>query len=188
MIIIGQTIVSEELLEKRFQCDVKKCKGICCVEGDAGAPLEASEIPQMEDALEAVKPYMEAKGLEVVEEEGVWNKDSQGELVTPLVEGRECAFAVFRNGIALCAFEQAYEDGKTAFKKPISCHLYPIRVQKGGTYEQLHYHRWEICKSAVKCGIKKDVPVFRFLKDALVRKYGEDWYEQLEWLSGQPSL
>lgn len=182
MIVIGDVVVSEEILEERFHCDVSKCKGMCCVDGDAGAPLEHSEIPQMQENLETVKPFMEKKGIDTVEEMGVWDRDGLGEKVTPLVDTEECAFAVFEeNGIVSCAFEKAYFAGKSSFRKPISCHLYPIRISKAGHFDQLQYHAWSICKTAIPCGKRKDMPVFRFVKDALIRKYGEAWFEQMEY-------
>ncbi|MCB0430357.1 MAG: DUF3109 family protein [Flavobacteriales bacterium] len=181
MIVIDSTLVSEELLETRFHCDLGKCHGECCVQGDAGAPLDASEIPILEEVYDDVKPYMAEKGIAAVDKQGVAVQDNHGEWVTPLVENKECAFVVFEKGIAICAIEKAFRDGKVTFRKPVSCHLYPVRITRSGVYDHLNYHEWDICKPALSCGKKKGMPVFRFVKDALIRKYGEDWYGRLEW-------
>ena len=178
---VGNCLVGDEIGVVEFVCDLDKCKGACCIEGDAGAPILESEVGEIEDALDAVKPYMTEKGRQEVEANGILDWDAAGNMVTPLVEGRECVFAVFDGDIALCAIEQAYNDGKTTFKKPISCHLYPIRVTELFEEEQaLNYHKWQICKPALKNGKKLNVPLYIFLKEPLVRAYGEQWYKDLE--------
>jgi hypothetical protein len=184
MIQINNTLVSELILERRFVCDLNACKGACCVEGDAGAPLEEEELQQLEEVWESVKPYLPQEGVAAIEKEGLYTKDRDGDWVTTLVEGKECAYTVFDDkGTAKCGIEQAYLDGKTPFKKPISCHLYPIRISKVGELDALNYSHWHICEPACACGKQFDVKVFRFLKEALVRKYGVDWYTELEEVS-----
>lgn len=177
---INDKLISEEIFEKRFVCDLAACKGACCVEGDAGAPLEEAELELLDDAYDAVKPYMRQEGLDAVEKQGLYTIDIDGDYVTPLVHGKECAFVAFdEKGIAKCAIEQAHSDGKTAFKKPISCHLYPIRISKLSVGDAINFHDWQICDPALKCGAKLEVPVFRFLKEPLIRKYGTDFFEAL---------
>jgi hypothetical protein len=176
------TLISEDLFEKRFVCDLNACKGACCVEGASGAPLEVEEETLLKELWPKIRPYIPEKGQRAIDEHGVSEVDEDGDLVTTLVEGRgECAFTVFDDkGIALCGVEKAWKDGAIPFRKPISCHLYPIRIAKLKFHDGLNYHRWPICKPACECGAKLDVPVFRFLKDSLTRKYGADWYAELE--------
>lgn len=180
MIVIDDTIVSEHLLEKKFVCDLNACKGECCVAGDSGAPLDEEEIGILEDIWEEVKPYLPKDGVKAIEKQGVSVIDSDGDFTTPLVKGKHCAYTIFDQGIAKCGIEQAYYDKKISWKKPISCHLYPVRIDKHKTYDAVNYHKWDICKPACECGAKLDVPVYKFLKDPLIRKYGKDWYKQLE--------
>lgn len=180
MIIIDDILVSEELFDIHFICDLTACKGACCVEGDAGAPLEEEEVSKLEDALEAVRPYMTGEGRKSVEKQGVFVYDDDGTLVTPLNNGKECAFTYFVGREARCAIEKAWAEGKTSFRKPESCHLYPIRIKKLSKGEAVNYHQWHICAPALVLGKKKGVPVFRFLKDSLIRRYGKEWYEKLE--------
>ncbi|MFZ6053458.1 DUF3109 family protein [Halocola ammonii] len=181
MIQIDNTLISEEVFEKKFLCDITACKGACCVEGDSGAPLEEDELQKLEDVYEDVKPFMREEGIKAIEKEGFFTVDQDGDYVTPLVEGKECAYVNFdKNGIALCALEQAYRNKKTNWAKPLSCHLYPIRVTKLKDFDALNYHHWPICDPARECGAKIDLRVFKFAKDALVRKYGEDYYAKVE--------
>lgn len=176
------TLISEDLFERRFVCDLNACKGACCVAGSSGAPLEVEEEALLQELWPKIRPYIPEKGQRAIDEHGVSEVDEDGDLVTTLVEGRgECAFTVFdERGIALCGVEKAWKDGAIPFRKPISCHLYPIRIAKLKFHDGLNYHRWPICKPACECGAKLDVPVFRFLKDSLTRKYGADWYAELE--------
>jgi hypothetical protein len=180
MILINDTIVSEAFLQAQFVCDLPRCKGDCCVSGDAGAPLDENEISQLEDDLEEIKPFMLPEGIQVVDSDGVYDYDEAGNLVTPLVNGKACAFAGFHeNGTSFCAIEKAFLAGKTDFKKPISCHLYPVRlVQKDG-FTHVNYHQWSICVPAIRKGNKEGVALYKFLKEPLIRKFGEDWYKQL---------
>lgn len=181
MIQIDDLLISEELFKAYFVCDLAACKGACCVEGDAGAPLNIDEIEILEGEIEKIKPHLTSKGSSVIEESGVFVLDQDGEYVTPLIHGKECAFTTFdEHGIAKCGIEDAYRAGDTTFKKPISCHLYPIRIHKGKYHEALNYHRWPICRPACECGSKLQVKVFRFLKEAIIRKYGEGFFRQLE--------
>jgi hypothetical protein len=180
MIDIEGKIVSLDVLEEKFVCDLNACKGICCVEGDSGAPLDENEIHVLENILEDVKPYMEPDGIAAVEKQGAWVIDTDGDYVTPLVEGKQCAYVYFEKGFALCAIEKAWKEKKVDYQKPISCHLYPIRIKEYKRFDALNYDRWEVCAPACSCGKKLKVPVYKFVKGALIRKYGEDWYSQLE--------
>lgn len=182
MIAIENTLVSEDVLKKKFVCDLNACKGACCVAGDSGAPLEKDELPILESVLEAVKPYMLKKGIKAIEKFGPYVVDNDGDYTTTLVsEKAECAFVFFdEHKIAKCAIEQAHNEGKISWKKPISCHLYPIRITPYKSYDAVNYHSWDICKPACACGKKLDVPVYKFLKEPLIRKYGKAWFKQLE--------
>jgi len=185
MIAIDNTLVSEDLLEKKFVCDLNACKGECCVAGDAGAPLDEEEIDILKKVYNKVKPYIPADGIKAIEKQGVYVIDDDNEYTTPLVKGKHCAFVYFEDQIAKCAIEKAYMEGKIdpiaiGWKKPISCHLYPVRITKYKDYDAVNYHKWHICKPACECGAKLDVPVYKFLKDPLIRKYGKEWYKKLE--------
>ena len=150
------------------------------MEGDTGAPLEEQEISLLENLIEDIKPFMDKKGTTEIEKHGVFVVDETANLVTPLVNDKECAFVTFKNGIAFCAIEKAYEAGIFPFRKPLSCHLYPVRINKLKNVEAVNYHEWEICQPACDCGINMKVPVYKFLKEALIRKYGNEWYNELE--------
>jgi hypothetical protein len=181
MIAIDNTLISEDILEKQFVCDLTACKGACCVKGDYGAPLEKEEMPVLDSIYEKVKPYLTKDGVDAIEKKGKYLLYERKEWVTPLMKGKACAYTIFENNIAKCGIEKAYHDGKINFKKPISCHLYPIRItkQKNG-YEALNYDRWSVCKAACKLGDKLKVPVYKFLKESLTRHYGARWYSKLE--------
>jgi hypothetical protein len=180
MLLIGETLVSLDVFEQKFICDVTKCKGECCVEGVAGAPVARNEKPLLEEVVPQIESYMRPEGIKAIREQGYITYDQDGDLVTPLIHSEECAYVVFENGIAKCAIENAYFDNKINFRKPISCHLYPIRVSHVNGMDALNYHEWEICRPAINKGKVEGVPVYRFLKDALVRAYGEEWYAELE--------
>lgn len=182
MIAIDNTLISEHLIERKFVCDLNACKGACCVIGDSGAPLEKEELEIMERLLDKVKPYMNEKGKKTIAKYGHYVIDHEGDYTTPLVSpGAECAFVFYdETNTAKCAYEKAYMDGKTDWKKPVSCHLYPVRISKYKNYNAVNYHQWELCKPACDCGKKLDVPVYRFLKEPLIRHFGENWYKQLE--------
>ena len=181
MLAIGNTLISEEIIDKQFVCDLNACKGACCVKGDYGAPLEKEELAILDSIYEKVKPYLTDEGIKAIEKQGKYLLYEKKEWVTPLAKGKACAYTVFENDVAKCGIEKAFYDGKINFKKPISCHLYPIRinVQRNG-YEALNYDRWSVCKAACKLGDSLKVPVFKFLKESLTRKYGKEWYKQLE--------
>ena len=186
LVEIDGKLISSEVIEEKFVCDLLKCKGACCVEGDLGAPLEKSELPIMEEIYEAVEPYMREEGKKAVQEQGTFILDFTHTYSTPLVKGKECAYVTFdERGTALCTIEQAWKDGKIDFQKPISCHLYPIRVSKHGDFEALNYDQWSICTSACGNGEALGVRVFEFTKAALVRKYGEEFYRTLEAIVAQ---
>lgn len=181
MIRIGSTLLSEDLFDEHFACDLGACKGACCVQGDSGAPLTQRELGQLEQVWDEVQPYLPAKGVQAVKEQGLAIRDDDNDLVTPLVEGKECAFTVFdENGMASCGIERAYLDGKTEWRKPLSCHLYPIRVKELVDFTALNYHRWPICEAARLCGSKQSMTVLDFCKDALIRRFGEAWYEEAQ--------
>ena len=181
MIIIDDTLISDEVYTEFFVCNLSACFGGCCVHGDAGAPLEKQEAKILDNIYPIIKPYLRKEGIEAIETTGKHVKDIDGEYTTPLVKGRECAYVIFdENKIAKCGIEKAWEDKKTEFQKPISCHLYPIRITKYSNYEAVNYHRWPICDPARKYGKKLKVRVYEFLKDSLIRKYGQHWYTQLD--------
>ena len=180
MSLIDDTCISDDIAEKFFVCNLEKCKGACCVEGDLGAPLEESELPVLEDIYESVKPYLTPEGIAAIEEQGKYIKDWEGDYSTTTINDRECAYAFYdERGILKCGIEQAYLEGKTDFKKPISCHLYPIRITKYENFHALNYDRWSICSDACSLGEQLGVEVYRFLKEPLIRAYGEEWYRQL---------
>ncbi len=185
MFIIDKTIISEDIFDIHFVCDLDKCMGACCVEGDAGAPLLEEEIGILEDISDEVKQYMVPEGIEVIETAGTFDYDEDGNFVTPLIGNRDCAYVFYdEEGIAKCAIEKAFEEGCSAtlshkFKKPVSCHLYPVRISQVGEHEAVNYHKWHICKKALKNGKKLGVPLYKFLREPLIRYYGQDWYDEL---------
>lgn len=180
MILIDDTCISDDIAEKFFVCNLEKCKGACCVEGDLGAPLEESELPVLEEIYETVKPYLTPEGIKAIEEQGKYIQDWEGDYSTTTINDKECAYAFYdENKILKCGIEQAYLDEKIDFKKPISCHLYPIRVTKYEQFHALNYDRWSICSDACTFGEQLGVEVYKFLKEPLIRAYGEEWYDQL---------
>jgi hypothetical protein len=186
IIEIGKVLVSSELLEKQFVCDLNACKGACCIEGDDGAPINQEEIDLLEEHLDAVKPYMTQAGIDVVDEQGVFYMDRFNEPVTSLVDDSACAFVTIDDkGFTKCGIEQAYREDKIPFNKPISCHLYPIRVSKFSTFESLNYDRWSICDDACSLGEQLKVPVYKFLKEPIIRAYGHSFFNELETVDEQ---
>ena len=179
MIQVEDKIISLDVFEKHFVCDLNVCKGACCVEGDSGAPLLKEEEKILDEIYEKVKPYMRKEGITEIENQGVAVYDADGDLTTPLVNNCECAFVTFENGITKCTIEKAYLDDKIEFKKPISCHLFPIRIKQHRDFDAVNYEEIKICKPACECGSKLEVPVYAFLKEPLIRKYGESWYKEL---------
>ena len=181
MIELDDKIVSVDILTTDFLCDVARCKGICCVEGNAGAPLEMDEMDVLEELYPIYEKYMTPEGREAIERDGFAVVDIDGDLTTPLVNDAECAYSYNEGGVTLCAIEKAYLAGECSWRKPISCHLYPIRVAKfsNGTYG-LNFHRWNVCASAFECGRKMGVPAYKMLKEAITRAFGEEFYAALE--------
>lgn len=180
MIVVDNAVISDDIAENHFVCDLNKCKGACCVEGDLGAPLLEEELPVLDEVYQTVEPYLTEEGKEAIKNQGRYVFDEDGEFSTPTVDGKECAYATYdEKGILKCAFEQAYNDKKIKFKKPISCHLYPVRITKYDDYDAINYDRWEICNAACQLGKQLKTPLYKFLKEALVRKYGKKWYDKL---------
>jgi len=180
LVEIHDKIVSTQIFERKFVCDLNACKGACCIKGDAGAPITLEEVSILEEDLEKIKPYMRQEGIDAVDKTGVFYIDIENDTATTLVNDAECAFVFFdEKGITKCAIEAAHKDGKTDFKKPISCHLYPIRIKQFNDFTAINYDHWEICSDACKCGEELNVPVFRFLKEPLIRAFGEEFYKEL---------
>lgn len=177
---VGGILISSDILTERFCCDYEKCRGICCVEGDAGAPITLDEIADIEDSLDAVWPNLSASAQSVIDQQGVAYADRDGDMVTSIVRGRDCVFTCYNGDNCLCALEKVYREGRTQFCKPISCALYPIREKSfGNGLIGLNYHRWEVCKEAVEKGKALDLPVYRFLREPLIRRFGQEWYNEL---------
>lgn len=181
MIQIGKAIVSFDIFDKQFLCDLNACKGACCIEGDSGAPLTKIEAKTIKKYYPVIKQYIDVKYQKVVAEKGCSVLDSDGDLVTPLYNNRECVFT-YRDeqGILKCGIEKAFLDGKIDFRKPVSCHLFPIRIQKYHEFDAVNYQQLDICKAARTCGKANQLPLYKFLKEPLIRQYGEKWYEELE--------
>ena len=177
---VGGILISSEIITECFCCDYEKCKGICCVEGDAGAPVTLDEIAAIEDSLDTVWSDLSASAQSVIDKQGVAYADRDGDMVTSIVPGKDCVFTCYDGDNCLCALEKAYRNGKTHFCKPISCSLYPIREKNfGNNLIGLNYHRWEVCRDAVEKGKALGLPVYKFLKEPLIRRFGEAWYEEL---------
>lgn len=184
MIIIQDKIVSDELIEEQFLCNLDACQGACCWEGDAGAPLEKEELAILEDIYPAVSPYLSPAGREAIAQQGLYLVEQEGgNYSTPLIDNAPCAYMTLdKTGKAQCGIEQAWQAGDITFRKPISCHLYPIRVTKNPkiNFEALNYDRWDICSAACTKGKAAQLPVYRFVKEALIRKYGAEFYDELD--------
>lgn len=183
MIEVGNVLVHEDIIRNEFVCNLSKCKGACCIEGNAGAPLMDNETEILLEIYQDVKPFLSEEGIKAIESQGAFIKDIEGDWTTTCVDGeKECAFVTWENGIAKCGIEKAHEKGalKVDWKKPLSCHLYPIRVTYYPGFDVLHYDRWSICSDACSLGEKLKVPIYKFVKDPLIRAYGKEWYEQLE--------
>lgn len=177
---VGGILISSDIITECFCCDYEKCKGICCVEGSDGAPVTMDEIAGIEDALDAVWSDLSASAQSVIDKQGVAYTDRDGDLVTSIVRGKDCVFTCYDGDSCLCALEKAYRHGKTAFCKPISCALYPIREKRfGDGLVALNYHRWAVCRDAVAKGKALQMPVYRFLKEPLIRRFGQEWYDEL---------
>ena len=180
IIQVGNVLVSPDIITEKFCCDLDKCHGICCVEGDAGAPISMDEIAETETALDVVWSDLKASAQAVIDRQGVAYVDEEGDLVTSIVGGKDCVFTCYEGDCCLCALEKAYRGGKTQFKKPISCALYPIRAKEfSGGLVGINYHKWRICRDAVVKGEALNLPVYKFLKAPLIERFGEDWYKEL---------
>lgn len=180
MIQIDDAIIALDIIEENFLCDLSACKGECCVEGESGAPLEREEVEILKEILPLVWDDLSPKAQEVINKQGVAYQDTDGEMVTSIVNGKDCVFTYYdEKGICKCAIEKAHKEGKTDFYKPISCHLYPIRLQKYREFTAVNYHRWRVCKAAVALGNKEGLKIYQFLKTPLIRKFGEAWYNEL---------
>jgi len=181
MLQIDDTLISFDLFDQYFLCDLDTCRGACCIEGDEGAPLEKEEIEIIEKAVPAFWDELSKKAKEVIKNQGVSYIDRFGEPVTSIVHNAECVFACYdKNGVCRCAIEKAYHENKISFSKPISCHLYPVRLQKFNTMIGVNYHKWDICQCALTLGNEKQIPVYQFLEEPLIRRFGKEWYEKLE--------
>ncbi|MGB0259843.1 MAG: DUF3109 family protein [Flavobacteriaceae bacterium] len=181
MFQLDNTLVSEELLEAHFCCDLQACKGACCVAGEAGAPLDKEEVSLLEELYPKISPFLNDKGRKAIAKQGTSVVAADGSLETPLVDGKECAYTTFDSrGVAHCGIEQAHKVGAIDWQKPISCHLYPVRVQHYSAFTAVNYHRWQICHAACDLGAKNKLPIYQFVKEALVRKFGQPWFEALE--------
>lgn len=180
MIQIDDAIVALDVIEENFICDLSACKGSCCVEGESGAPLENEEVEKLREILPAVWDDLSTQAKTWIEKNGVAYKDDDGDMVTSIINGKDCVFTYYdEKGVCKCTIEKAYKEGKIDFYKPISCHLYPIRLQKYRDFTAVNYHRWKVCKAAVAFGNKEGVRIYQFLKDPLIRKFGEAWYNEL---------
>ena len=181
MLEIDRALVSLDILEKHFLCDLLQCKGACCIEGDSGAPLTKEEANKIDEIYPQVQPYLSKKNNDLIKKHGAHFIDKDGDLVTSLVGNQECVFT-YRNkkGILKCGIEKAYFDGKVDFRKPISCHLFPIRITEYKRFDAVNYEKLDICKPGRLCGASEKLPLYRFLKEPLIRKYGKEWYEKLE--------
>jgi len=187
IIQVGNVLCSIDIFKEQFCCNYKACKGICCIEGDAGAPITMEEVADIEDIVPLIEKDLAPEALEVINEQGIAYIDREGDMVTSIVNGKDCVFTCYdANGNCLCAIEKAQREGRHNVAKPISCSLYPIRVKKfnlGNTGEVLYglnYHRWPICKDAVEKGFRLSTPVYKFLKGPLIQRFGEEWYKELE--------
>jgi hypothetical protein len=180
MFQIDDTIVSLSVVEQKFICDLKACKGNCCRYGDSGAPLLPEEAEKLIKIWPDIRPFMRPEGIAVVENHGITVSDVEGDTVTPLIENEECAFTTLQDGVFGCAIEKAFSAGKTDFRKPLSCHLFPVRVKNYTDFKAVNYEEWPICKPAVEAGQRENVDLFKFLKDPLIRAFGNEWYKKLQ--------
>ena len=181
MFLIQNTLVSLDVIEKEFCCDLDKCRGCCCIEGDAGAPISEEEVKEIEAIMPILLPEMTKEARAVVEQQGISYSDPSGEMVTSIVNDKDCVFArTDHNGWCYCLIEKAYNAGKIGFKKPISCHLYPIRLSRVGELTGVEYHRWDICHCARQLGKRLHIPIYKFLREPLIRCFGEEMYNELE--------
>ena len=181
MIEIEGKVVNTEIFRRRFVCDISKCKGTCCYDGDSGAPLEKEELDKLAEVYPSVEPFLSDREREEIARQGLWVTDADGDYVTPIIEGRECVYTNREaDGTWSCAIEKAFREGKTKWRKPISCFLYPIRVSRSSKHEWLNFHEWEVCRPAIELGEKIGIPAYKFLREPIIEKYGESFYKELE--------
>ena len=181
MILIDDVIISSDVVSKQFVCDLNACKGVCCIEGEGGAPLEENEVKIIEEIFSEVKPYLRKEGLEEIEKQGLYTTSKDSKKATPLIDGGACVYVIFDEaGVTKCGIEKAWEDGKINFQKPVSCHLYPVRTKNMEEMTAVNYEKWEICSAACALGEQLQVPVYKFVKDALIRKFGSLFYQRLD--------
>jgi hypothetical protein len=181
MIEIGRTIISSDIVEKKFRCDLEKCRGACCIEGDSGAPLTSDEAAIIQSLYPLFKEYLPEENTTVIESTGFSVIDQDGDIVTPLTGSGQCAYSFCSDkGILCCSIEKAFNKKKTNFRKPLSCHLFPIRINEYKNFDAINYEALDICKPALACGNIMQIPLFSFLREPLIRKYGEEWYHELE--------
>lgn len=185
LVEIGNTLVSLEIFTEKFCCDLSSCHGACCVEGDAGAPVDESEIGGLEEAAETIWDQLSDDARAVIRKHGVVTVDRDGEFVTSIVNGRDCVFTCHEDGCCYCAIERACRNGGLKVQKPLSCHLYPIRVSKVGDSLALNYHRWSICRPAVELGKRMNLPLYKFLREPLIRAFGQEWWDELELVASE---
>ena len=180
MVQIQQTLISDDIFKEHFICDLCKCKGQCCVDGESGAPLEQHEFEEINEILPLIWDDLSLAAQELINEQGIAYTDYDGELVTSIINGEECVFTYFDdNGVCKCVIDNAYREGRINIQKPISCHLYPIRLKEYVEFTAVNYHKWSVCESATVLGRQQGLPLFRFLKEPLIRKFGENWYNEL---------
>ena len=186
MIEIKDTVVTLDLFREQFCCDLGACKGACCIEGDAGAPVKLEEVAQLEEAAEIVWDELSPKAQEVIKAQGVVYTDQDGDIVTSIVDNKDCVFTCYDDkGCCNCAIDKAFREGRCKFQKPISCHLYPIRLSRMGSYTAVNYHRWDVCKAATLLGKKLNLPVYKFLKEPLIKAFGQEWWDECDVVAGE---
>ena len=186
MIEIKDTVVTLDLFREQFCCDLGACKGACCIEGDAGAPVKLEEVAQLEEATEIVWDELSPKAQEVIKAQGVVYTDQDGDIVTSIVYNKDCVFTCYDDkGCCYCAIDKAFREGRCKFQKPISCHLYPIRLSRMGSYTAVNYHRWDVCKAATLLGKKLNLPVYKFLKEPLIKAFGQEWWDECDVVAGE---
>lgn len=186
MIEIKDTVVTLDLFREQFCCDLGACKGACCIEGDAGAPVKLEEVAQLEEASEIVWDELSPKAQEVIKAQGVVYTDQDGDIVTSIVDNKDCVFTCYDDkGCCYCAIDKAFREGRCKFQKPISCHLYPIRLSRMGSYTAVNYHRWDVCKAATLLGKKLNLPVYKFLKEPLIKAFGQEWWDECDVVAGE---
>lgn len=184
---VGEVLVASDIITECFCCDLSACRGACCIEGDAGAPVTLEEVECLEEVLDTVRSELSTAAQRVIKRRGVAYTDEEGDLVTSIVGGKDCVFTCYdADGCCYCATERAYRAGRTKWCKPISCALYPIREKHfANGLTGLNYHRWDVCRPAVELGRRLGLPVYKFLREPLIRRFGEDWYRELEEVAAQ---